>query len=146
MLNLQLVRCKLGGNMPNSSIESLQIDQQTLLEKLQGLGPCMQGSLIRRHVRCGNPSCHCSQEGDPGHGPHWYLSRSRKGKTMTKKIPQHQVEQVQQQVQRYHVFQDIMHELMETNNRICELMLKEQQAAEDTAAKKRGSRENSRRK
>ena len=65
---------------------------------------------------------------------------------MTKKIPKHQVEQVQQQVLRYHEFQAILHELKETNNRICELMLKEQQAAEDTAAKKRGSRENSRRK
>ncbi len=132
--------------MSTSSIESLQIDQQTLLEKLQSLGPWMQGSLICRYIRCGNPSCRCSQEGDPGHGPHWYLSRSRKGKTMTKKIPKHQVEQVQQQVLRYHEFQAILHELKETNNRICELMLKEQQAAEDTAVKKRGSRENSPRK
>ena len=78
MLNLQLVRCKLGGNMLTTPIESLQTHQQTLLEKLQSLGPCMQGSLIRRNIRCGNSSCHCAQEGDPGHGPHWYLSRSSK--------------------------------------------------------------------
>ncbi len=132
--------------MAQVSIESLQMYQQELLEKLQSLGPCMQGSLIKRRIKCGNPSCHCAQEGDPGHGPHWYLSRSYKGKTKTKKIPVSRVDQVQQLVNNHREFQGIVHEMVETNNRICELMLEEQEAAEDTAVKKRGSRQSSRRK
>lgn len=30
------------------------------------------GTLVEEYVTCGDPTCHCAEEGDKGHGPYLY--------------------------------------------------------------------------
>jgi len=44
------------------------------VQRLPKLIEILRGTLAERHVRCGNPVCHCRK--GPGHGPISYLSVS----------------------------------------------------------------------
>ncbi len=81
------------------------------------------GSFVGRYRKCGRPWCHCARVDSPGHGPSWSLTRSVEGKTVTKIIPTEAVETVQQQIARYHRFQEVIHDLVETNTQICDALL-----------------------
>jgi hypothetical protein len=47
--------------------------RERLLAKLPDMREILRGSLVTRYRRCGRPGCHCAAEGDPGHGPAYYL-------------------------------------------------------------------------
>ena len=47
--------------------------RERLLGQLPDLRQVLRGSLVTRYRRCGRRNCHCANEGDPGHGPAYYL-------------------------------------------------------------------------
>lgn len=47
--------------------------RERLLARLPDLRQILRGSLVVRYRRCGRANCHCAVEGDPGHGPAYYL-------------------------------------------------------------------------
>ena len=47
--------------------------RERLLARLPDLRQILRGSLVTRYRRCGHANCHCASEGDPGHGPSYYL-------------------------------------------------------------------------
>ena len=67
---------------------------------------------------------------------------------MTKSIDPRTVEVVRAEIAEYHRFQQIMHELVETNAEICDALLDSDRQSDDdpTGAEKRGSAARSRRK
>ena len=87
----------------------LSSDHHTLLRRrdelrqaLASIGELRPGSLKSRYRKCGKPNCHCAREGDPGHGPHWSLSRLVKGTMHSRAIPAHAVQDTQRQVEECH--------------------------------------------
>lgn len=128
------------------TIHEAEVQRNQILEQLQNLGPFRPGSFIERYVTCGNPSCHCAQPGDKKHGPHYLITRKVQNKTVSKPIKQTDAVKAKAQVDRYQQFQSLIHDLVEVNIRMCDTELEMQEAAEDTAAKKRGSRQISRKK
>src|SRR5208337_1893948 len=50
------------------------------------LGDLRPGSIVEVMARCGKPNCHCAQPGDPGHGPHFRLTRKVKGKSVAETL------------------------------------------------------------
>ncbi|MEX2443617.1 MAG: DUF6788 family protein [Alkalispirochaeta sp.] len=50
----------------------------------------------------------------------------RAGKTVTKIIPPSHVDQTNQQIDRYHQFQQVMYEYVETNVKLCDALLEDE--------------------
>ena len=61
--------------------QALSRRRDELRQELAHVADLRQGSLSSRYRRCGKPRCHCAQEGDPGHGPYWSVTRAVHGKT-----------------------------------------------------------------
>lgn len=122
------------------SLQALHEYKDSLLHKLAALPEFRPGSLVPRYRKCGKPNCHCAQEGDPGHGPSWSLTRYAEGRTVTKVIPETHVDTTNEQIDRYHEFQRVMHEFVETNVKICDALLEPNQNEDDgREAEKKGS-------
>ena len=110
---------------------------------LGAVGELRPGALVSRYRRCGKPTCHCAQPEDPGHGPYWSLTRVVGGKTVTKVIPAAAVDRTQRQIAEHRRFRDLVRELVEVGEHLCEARLPD--AAPAGAAEKGGSRRPSRR-
>jgi hypothetical protein len=58
-------------------LSELSRQRRNLHDQLAALGDLRPGSLTARYRKCGKPTCHCADEGDPGHGPSWSTRRTR---------------------------------------------------------------------
>ena len=125
------------------SLAELERRWQEARVALSGVGELRPGALVRRYRPCGKPTCHCAQPGDPGHGPYWSLTRVVGGKTVTKVIPDAAVDRTQRQIAEHRRFRDLVRELIEVGEQLCEARL--QDAAPARAAQKGGSPRPSRR-
>jgi hypothetical protein len=48
------------------------------------------GSVVRRFMRCGKPSCRCHADPPQLHGPYWQWTRAVNGKTLTRNLTEEQ--------------------------------------------------------
>ena len=60
--------------------------------ELAGLGLALPGTLIQRHVRCGRANCRCHADPPVLHGPYWQWTRKVAGKTVTRLVPDDQLD------------------------------------------------------
>lgn len=98
---------------------SLSARRDELIDRIGRLGDFRPGNLLQAFRKCGQPSCHCAREGDPGH-PGWQLTRKVKGKTVTRRIPWQAVELTQAHVEEYRNFRQLLHELIEVSESLCD--------------------------
>ncbi len=84
----------------------------------------LPGSLSLSHLRCGKPTCHCSQPNDPGH-PVWSLTFMARGRKHVQHIPKEMVEEVQARVQAGREFQDAVREVLTANAELLVLARKQ---------------------
>ncbi len=117
-------------------LNQLQIKKEKILQQIGELGDFRQGSLSPRYRKCGKPYCHCAKEGSKGHGPLWMVTRSVKGKTISKAIPIEKVDTTFKQINTFHKFQNLVREYIETNINICDIQLEKGKAASMEAKKK----------
>lgn len=69
--------------------------RQRLLAQLPDLRHILRGSLVTRYRRCGQPTCRCARDGDPGHGPAYYLMVTvPPGKTVQVYVPKEHKDEV----------------------------------------------------
>jgi len=123
-----------------ANINQLLEKNRTILEQIGNLSPFRPGSLVENYRKCGKPTCHCAKEGALGHGPHWLLTRSVGGKTVSKIIKTSQLESTQEQISRFRRFQELTHEYVETNVLICDGLLDASGDAGLDEAEKGGSK------
>ncbi len=64
--------------------------------ELASLGLALPGTLIERHVRCGKPGCRCHADPPVLHGPYWQWTRKIGGKTITRLVPDEQLDDYRQ--------------------------------------------------
>jgi hypothetical protein len=64
--------------------------------ELAGIGLALPGTLIERHVRCGKPGCRCHADPPALHGPYWQWTRKVAGKTVTRLVPDEQLDDYRQ--------------------------------------------------
>ena len=86
------------------------------------LGDMRSGSITPTGGKCGNPRCHCHQPDDPGHGPFHRLTRKVNGKSVTEtfRTPAG-LRKAQREVEEFHRFRQLSHDLLEINEKICRL-------------------------
>jgi hypothetical protein len=107
--------------MPGS-LSDLESRRADLIGSLSALGDLRPGSIVGVIRRCGKPTCHCAQPQDPGHGPSLRLTHKRKGKTVTEALSTSAaVRKAEREVAEFRKFQEITHEFVEVNEKICRL-------------------------
>jgi hypothetical protein len=75
-----------------SPTRSQQAQAARIAAELASLGPALPGTLIQRHVRCGKPRCRCHADPPALHGPYWQWTRKTGGKTITRLVPDDQLD------------------------------------------------------
>jgi hypothetical protein len=64
-----------------------QLEAEKLKESLEiiGIKPTKGDCYVQKLIQCGKPTCQCAKGGKL-HGPYWYLSKKKQGKTTWKYI------------------------------------------------------------
>jgi len=120
-----------------AELEGRRANVQTQIAKL---GDMRSGSITGTGGRCGYVNCHCHRPRDPGHGPYYRLTRKVDGKTVTESFSSAaSLAKAQREVAEYHRFRELTGELLEVNERICQLRPVEE-AALSAQEKKRLTR------
>ena len=104
------------------TIEGLQQQKMALLKKVAGLGNFRRGTISVNYRKCGKKNCVCAQQGHPGHGPQYLWSTTLKGKSHTKNLTLGpQLQKYKEEIENYHQFQRLCEEILEVNEKICNL-------------------------
>lgn len=102
------------------SLPVLERERAEIQRQISGLGDMRAGSITTTGGRCGNKNCHCHEEGDPGHGPFYRLTRKVDGKTVTETFSTPAaLRKAQQEVAEFHRFRELSQSLLEVNERVC---------------------------
>ena len=105
--------------MPDS-LSVLEQQRSAILMRFLQLGDFRSGSITAINGRCGKPTCHCHQPGQPGHGPNFRLTRKVDGKTVSESFSSAaELRKAQQEVAAFHRFRELSRDLMEVNEKIC---------------------------
>jgi hypothetical protein len=108
--------------MMDDSLSQLEAQKNDLLHQLAAVGDLRRGSITTTSGKCGKPNCHCAKRGDPGHGPHFRLTRRVAGKTTTETFDSPAaLHKAQQEVAEFHRFQKLSGEVVEVSEQICAL-------------------------
>lgn len=125
--------------MSSLTLEAWQRKRDQLKAQLAALGDMRPGSLVERYRKCGKPSCHCAPKDARGHGPSYSLTHGVRGKTVTRIIPKGPaVEQARAQIAEYRHFRQLVRQLVEVSEQICEAQLRS--GPEEEEKKKRPGR------
>lgn len=89
---------------------------------MASLGDFRRGTISVNFRKCGKSNCACARKDHPGHGPQYLWNVNIGGKTQARNLPLGpELEKVGQEVERYHTFLRLSQELVEVNDRICQL-------------------------
>jgi hypothetical protein len=93
--------------------------RKRLIESLPDLEKILRGSVVERYRRCGRRNCHCAEEGDPGHGPAYYLIVTvAPGKTVQVYVAKEQRDEVEAWVENFKQARSILEEVSLVNRRL----------------------------
>jgi hypothetical protein len=102
------------------SLVALEQQRSAVLSRIVDLGDFRSGSITAISGRCGKPECRCHQPNQPGHGPNFRLTRKVNGKTATETFASPaELRKAQREVEAFHRFRELSHELLEVNEKIC---------------------------
>ena len=86
------------------------------LAGLPDLREVLRGSLVKRFRRCGRGSCHCADQGDPGHGPAYFLVVTlAPGKTIQVYVPAEHKKAVQMWIKNFQRARRILEKVSTVN-------------------------------
>lgn len=106
----------------NHTLATLEARRAATQLQMSRLGDMRSGSISSTGGKCGNPRCRCHQPNDPGHGPFVRLTRKVKRKTVTESFPTPAaLRKAQREVEEFHRFRQLSHDLLEINEQICRL-------------------------
>jgi len=125
--------------MPDSLVD-LESRRASVQSQIAHLGDMRTGSITGTGGRCGNPNCHCHRAGDPGHGPYYRLTRKVNSKTVTETFSSPaSLAKAQREVAECQRFRELGEQLLDVNERICQLRPVEE-ASQPAQEKKRSKR------
>ena len=139
--------------MPDGPDELAELERRRaeLYRELGQVGDFRRGSLNEVRRKCGKLNCACAAPDHPGHGPQWNLTRKAGGRTRTVHLkPGPELEKTRREVAEYERFRDLVGQVTEVNEAICEVRPAPAGAGDDSplppGGEKGGSAPRSRRK
>ena len=104
------------------TLETLEVKRQELYRALEALGDFRRGTISVNYRRCGKANCACARPEHPGHGPQYLWNATVAGKSRARNLrlgPE--LETVAKEVDTYRAFVRLCAELVEVNERMCQL-------------------------
>jgi len=102
-------------------LAELERRRAELYQELGQVGDFRRGSLNEVRRKCGKPNCACAAPGHPGHGPQYNLTRRVDGRTRAVHLrPGPELEKIRREVAEYERFKDLVGQVTEVNEAICE--------------------------
>ena len=103
------------------SIEELESLRDKLRRQLFEMGDFRPGSVYPSYRKCGKRNCACAKPGHPGH-PQYLRTTAKGGKNRAQTLRMGpELEKAIKEAENYQRFVKICRELVEANDRICEL-------------------------
>jgi len=110
------------GATVDQTMQDLELRRKKLFRQLENLGDFRRGTISVNFRKCGKSNCACAGKDHPGHGPQYLWNVSVGGKTQSRNLSLGpELEKVEREVERYHSFVRLSQELVEVNDRICQL-------------------------
>src|SRR4030065_1956779 len=104
------------------TLESLEKKRKELYQKLEGVGDFRRGTISVNYRKCGKKRCACTKAGHRGHGPQYLWNTTIKGKSYAKNLKLGpELQKYSEEIARCHHFLTMCDELVEINERICDL-------------------------
>jgi hypothetical protein len=104
------------------SLQDLELRRKDLFRQLENLGDFRRGTISVNYRKCGKSNCVCARKDHLGHGPQYLWNVSINGKTQARNLPLGpELEKAEVEVERYRAFVRLSQELVEVNDRICQL-------------------------
>src|SRR3984893_14130369 len=113
----------MGGSVPEEPDELAELERrrEELYRQLGQVGDFRRGSLNEVRRKCGKPNCACAALDHPGHGPQYNLTRTVEGRTRARHLkPGPELEKVGREVGEYERFRDLVGQVTEVNEALCE--------------------------
>lgn len=105
-------------------IHQLESKRKYLHEKLADLGDFRRGTISVNYRKCGKMNCACAKSGHPGHGPQYLWSTTIKGKSYAKNLKMGtELQKVMKETDNYRIFINLCDEIVQTNEKICDLRM-----------------------
>ena len=73
-------------------LDNYEAQYRELAGKFADIGYIAAGSVAARYSRCGKPNCACHADPAKLHGPYWHWTAKIDGKTVNRRLSQHQAE------------------------------------------------------
>jgi hypothetical protein len=94
-----------------SSSNAAEAKFEQLKEQILELGFVRPGSLVRRYMRCGNPSCRCMGTPPRLHGPYYQWSYKIAGKTRSIRLSEQQAKLCEQWAQNHKKLKGLLRQM-----------------------------------
>ena len=108
------------------TLNALRLKQKELAQQLSSTNFIWHGSISKRLLTCGKPSCPCHTNPEAKHGPYYYWTTKKAGKTISKTLSAQQAEVLQQWIQNRKELEHTVDEMkklsQEAYNAICFIM------------------------
>lgn len=100
-----------------SKSKNYQQKFEELKKRILDVGFVAEGSLVKRFLTCGNPSCRCHNNPDKRHGPYFQMTWKRNGKTIAKFISPELASMYRQWIDNKKNLQAILKEMYKTSEK-----------------------------
>jgi len=108
--------------MTEPPLPELEAERDRLYAQLSMAGDFRRGSVSENYRKCGKPNCACAAADHPGHGPRFLWTRSAGSRrTVGRQLAVAEVEKVRREIARYAEFTAAVEQIVEVNERICEV-------------------------
>ena len=104
---------------PND-VRALEQRRYQIMGEMAALGDLVRGKLSKRFQRCGKKSCHCWDEGHPGHGPYYILNYYKGKRQTSRSVRPGETETVKQQVAAYGRLSKLYKDYLDVSTRLCD--------------------------
>lgn len=120
-----------------SRLQRYEHKYRSLLGELAEIGYISPGSLVVRETSCGKANCRCMGNPPQRHGPYYQWSRAIAGKTVSRRLDEHEAELYREWIANRRRLERIVFQLEEVSAAAGEILLRQAATAERSRTAKR---------
>lgn len=132
-----------GSTLSPATVPALEQRRAEILAQISAIGDLRPGTVTEVFTKCGDPACHCHQDGDRRHGPYFRLVFQADGKRTTRSLASRHVPAVRAEVAECQRLRRLTGELIEVSEQLSEARLRSAAPSVQRAGKKKPARSSS---
>jgi hypothetical protein len=110
-------------SQPKTLIECQQ-RHSLMAQELAKIGLVWPGTVQRRMLTCGKPQCICHRDAEARHGPYFYWTSKKEGKTISRKLTRQEAEILELWINNRRKLDATVKRMMEVSERALSLTLR----------------------